>query len=260
MSAALREEIYRRYMTFFEVAERKRRWSVFDDIPWDALERGKSTPELALCAETFCGVEMYLPDYVSQGIEVGRVTFGEAWFMACWGYEESKHALVLREYLLRSGQRTQEQVDTFERQVLSRRWQRPFDTARRMVAYGALQELVTFMMYRKQRAQAEAAGDEVLSAIYRYVGADEAAHAGFYQDLLALYLDDDRAGALKDLHHVLTNFRMPADDLVPDYAQRVEQMRAAGVDRSVFLTEVVFPLLARLKLSRADLAEARALP
>ena len=37
-SSMLRDKIYRAYLEFFEVAERKRRWNMFDDIPWDALD------------------------------------------------------------------------------------------------------------------------------------------------------------------------------------------------------------------------------
>src|SRR5207302_854387 len=109
-SDAFREAVYREYMEFFEKAERNRRWSVFNDIPWDALSPEKNDEGAALLAETFLGVEMYLPDYVSKGINAVRETFGQAWFNANWGYEESKHGFALREYLVRSGQRTQEQM------------------------------------------------------------------------------------------------------------------------------------------------------
>jgi len=60
----LDEKLYREYMQFFEKAERERRRNVFDDIPWDRVNKSASE-ELALCAETFCSVEMYLPDYVA---------------------------------------------------------------------------------------------------------------------------------------------------------------------------------------------------
>ena len=53
---------------------------------------------------------MYLPDYVSQGINLLRQNFGAAWFAANWGYEESKHALTLRHWLIKSGHRTEDQM------------------------------------------------------------------------------------------------------------------------------------------------------
>ena len=47
-SPAIREEAYRTFLDFFEVAERKRRWNVFDDIPWDRLDTSKNTERTAL--------------------------------------------------------------------------------------------------------------------------------------------------------------------------------------------------------------------
>src|SRR5688572_5025615 len=113
-----RERVYRLYMEFFELAEKNRRWSVFDDVPWDQIDPTKTDEEAALNAETFVGVEMYLPDYVSSGINIVRDTFGQGWFQANWGYEESKHALVLREFLLRCGKRTKEQMFDYEKRIL----------------------------------------------------------------------------------------------------------------------------------------------
>src|SRR5258706_13940093 len=70
METKLAMLMYQEYTTFFQKSERERRWNPFDDIPWDKINKSASE-ELALCAETFCGVEMYLPDYVAGGINVG---------------------------------------------------------------------------------------------------------------------------------------------------------------------------------------------
>jgi acyl-[acyl-carrier-protein] desaturase len=252
------QQLYREYMDFFERAERKRRWSVFDDIPWAEWDPQWASPERALCAETFCGVEMYLPDYVANGLNVVHDSFGQAWFQANWGYEESKHALALREYLVRTQQRSGEDMESYARDILSRRWELPFEGARRMTAYGALQERTTWMIYRKQMAAAEVAGDVVLAAIYRYISRDEAAHATFYHRVLTLCLQEDRVGTLRDICAVVGAFKMPAADLVPDYAARVAVMRSYGIDRSVFLTEAFFPTLNRLGITRRELVAARA--
>ncbi len=132
LSAASSERIYREYMTFFEKAEKHRRWSVFDDVPWELAESCPRDVTLARCAETFIGVEMYLPDYVGKGINLMRDCFGRAWFLANWGYEESKHSLVLREYLRRTGQRTEAEIFAYEQQILAREWNLPFTTIRQM--------------------------------------------------------------------------------------------------------------------------------
>jgi acyl-[acyl-carrier-protein] desaturase len=252
------ETLYRKYMEFFATAERKRRWSVFDDIPWELVGRFEPDPDLALCAETFCAVESYLPDYVREGLNLVRSSFGQAWWHVNWGYEEAKHALALREYMVRTGQRTAAQMYEFERAVLSKQWRLPFDTPREMVCYGAMQEKTTWMIYRRQLETARAAGDELLAAIYRRISRDEAAHGGFYQDVLCILVGEDRRGLVRDLAHVLSNFTMPAYDLVPDYDDRVRVMRSVGIDRGAFLREVVLPILTRIGVTRRELADASA--
>lgn len=249
----LAEKVYREYMTFFEKAERTRRWNVFSDVPWDKLDGCPRDADLALCAETFCGVEMYLPDYVAQGMAAVRDTFGQSWFHANWAYEESKHALVLREYLVRSGQRTPEQFREFERTILGRRWNRPFDSNRRMTLYGAIQEMTTFVIYHKQERMARERGDELLASIYALIARDEIAHCRFYEKIAALLLEDDPDGVKQDLAFVFRNFSMPAYDLVPDYESRVRVMRSAGIDRGVFIKDVWLTILKRLGLTRHDL-------
>lgn len=249
----LAEKVYREYMTFFEKAERTRRWNVFTDLPWDKVDSCPRDPDLALCAETFCGVEMYLPDYVSRGMEAVRDTFGQAWFHANWAYEESKHALALREYLVRTGQRSEDQFREFEKTILARRWKAPFEGNRLMTIYGAIQEMTTFVIYNKQEKLARERGDQLLASIYAFIMRDEIAHCRFYEKITALMLEDDPEGVKADLAHVFRNFTMPAYDLVPDYESRVTVMRTAGIDRGVFIKEVWLTCLKRLGLTRHDL-------
>jgi acyl-[acyl-carrier protein] desaturase len=252
-SLALRERMYREYMTFFEKSERTRRWNVFNDVPWEKAETGPRDPDLALCAETFCGVEMYLPDYVGQGINVVRETFGQAWFQANWAYEESKHALVLREYLTRTGQRTSEQMLAFEETIFGKRWSKPFETCRQMTIYGAIQEMTTFVIYNKQERMARERGDELLASIYALIARDEIAHCRFYEKVTSVLLEEDPDGVKHDLAYVLRHFTMPAYDLVPSYDDRIRVMRTAGIDRGVFIKEVWLTILKRLGLTRHDL-------
>jgi acyl-[acyl-carrier-protein] desaturase len=240
-------------MTFFEKSERTRRWNVFSDIPWDKVESCPRDPDLALCAETFCGVEMYLPDYVAQGINLMRPTFGQAWFQANWGYEESKHSLALREYLMRTGQRTWQQIYDYEQAIFDKKWSKPFDTVRRMTIYGAIQEMTTFVIYNKQEKLAKARGDELLAAIYALIARDEIAHTRFYERVTALSLEEDPEGTKADMAFVFRHFTMPAYDLIPNYDDRVTVMRTAGIDRGVFMKEVWFTILKRLGLTRHDL-------
>jgi acyl-[acyl-carrier-protein] desaturase len=251
--SSLSERVYSRYMSFFDEAERTRRWNVFNDVPWDLVDKSPKDPVLAMCAETFCGVEMYLPDYVAQGINVVRDRFGQAWFSANWGYEESKHTLALREYLLRTGMRTPQQIQDYEKTILGKQWNKPFTSARQMTIYGIIQELTTFVIYKKHKRFAKEKGDELLAAIYARIARDEIAHSGFYGDVTQLELEEDPVGTKYDLAYVFKHFTMPAHDLVPDYENRIELMRSVGIDRGVFIREVWLPVLKRLGLSRHDL-------
>lgn len=254
--SGLEEKIFREYMTFFEKAERERRWNVFQDIPWDRVNRDASE-ELALCAETFCSVEMYLPDYVSNGINLVRSYFGQAWFQANWAYEESKHSLTLMQYLLRSGKRTEEQLTDLQHTILAKQWNLPFHTPRQMTFYGCVQEMATFVIYVKHRERAGVENDECLRTIYDYIARDEIAHCRFYQSVIKVLLEEDREGTLADMAHVFANFEMPGVGIVPDYDSRILKMREAGIDRNVFIQKVYMPILKYLGVSRHEMLAAQ---
>ena len=81
-SPALREKMYRAYLEFFEVAETKRRWNMFNDVPWEALDSSISGEQKAARIEVFCAEELYLPDYSAGGVELTRSMFGAAWFQS----------------------------------------------------------------------------------------------------------------------------------------------------------------------------------
>jgi len=244
--------MYRLYLDFLETAETKRRWSVFNDIPWDKLDSSRATETNAQRVELFCSEEMYLPDYSAKGLELTRTSFAAGWFQTCWAFEESKHGLAFREYLTRSGLRTEADFEALETSVFANTWQLPFSTARRMACYGALQEGATYAAYRVQKDLAREVGDRVLEAIFFYVGRDEAAHAGFYRAVIESELMDDRAGTIADLAHVFSKFKMPGDGLIPNYVQKLKST-GAGISPRIFLERVVLPLLNTLEISRDEL-------
>jgi acyl-[acyl-carrier-protein] desaturase len=251
-SAPLREKMYRLYLEFFEVAEGKRRWNMFDDIPWDKLDRAKNTERKAQCIETFCAEELYLPDYSSGGIALTRSMFGAAWFQACWSYEESKHGLVFREYLTRSGMRSEAEFAKFETAIFGKHWTLPFASSRQMACYGALQEAATYLAYKAQKDLAIIEGDQALEAIFTYVSRDEAAHAGFYRAVVELEMAEDRPGTLADLAYVVARFKMPGDGLISDYQERL-RTSGAGISTRTFLQHGLFPTLKTLGTSRTEL-------
>ena len=242
-------------MQFSEVAERKRNWKLFDDIPWEKLDSSRNTPERATCIETFCAEELYLPDYASHGSRMTRSVFGLAWFQARWSFEESRHGLVFREYLIRSGMRSEREVASLEDAIFAKSWTPPFPTIRQMACYGVLQEVATYLAYKTQKDKAESEGDAVLAAIFSVVSVDEAAHAGFYRQIVEIEMDNDRAATIADFAHVLANFRMPGDGLIADYRERLKA-GGGGISPRRFLEGVVMPTLRSLGISRSELRHA----
>lgn len=252
MSLSAREQRYRICLDFLETAETKRQWNIFNDIPWDKLDASKAAEDVVQRVEIFCAEEMYVPDYSSKGLDLSRSTFGTAWFQIRWAYEESNHGLALREYLTRSGLRSEQQFEALERQTFAGEWHLPFPTARQMSCYGALQEGATYTAYNIQKTRARDAGDEVLESIFFLLGRDEAAHAGFYRSLVQLELADDRDATIADLAHVLANFKMPGVGLIPNYLERLHSSGAA-LSARMFFQRVVWPLLTTLEISRHEL-------
>jgi acyl-[acyl-carrier-protein] desaturase len=248
------ERMYRAYMEFFEIAEKKRRWNIWDDIPWEKLNPALNDEADAVRVETYCGVELYVPDYTAHGFNMSRSIFGQAWFAANWGYEESKHALAFREYLVRSGLRTPEQYMDYEHQILSKVWISPAQSMRQTSLYGAFQEIATYLIYHQQYQKALREGNEVLARIVQLTGRDEAAHCGFYRKLVAFEMADDPQGTLEDLAHIMHNFQMPGALLIPDYEKRV-QIEGVGLTRQQFMAHAILPTLRAFGTTRSELVQ-----
>src|SRR5579884_3157021 len=101
-SKIIEDTIVKAYMRFFEIAEERRRWNLFKDIPGEQVNP-QASEMLGDFVEQFCGVELYLPDYTAKITKMIRRSRGRGWFMMNWGYEESKHSLTLERWLIASG-------------------------------------------------------------------------------------------------------------------------------------------------------------
>jgi acyl-[acyl-carrier-protein] desaturase len=253
LSAALREGLYRHFMTWSEHSERTRSWSVFHDIPWSDAASAPRDAEIALSAETFFGVEMFLPDYLAQGASLWRDDLGQALYAASWGAEEARHSIALREYLLRTDQRSLDEVHRFEHVLTQHRWTLPFAEPRRMVIYGALQELTTFVNYTRHARHAADRGHELLAGIYRLIARDEIAHCRFQERVIELMLAEDERGTLADLGHVFHHFAMPMESVLDDAAHRREVFLQAGITRTTFVRDVWLTMLKRLGIERQSI-------
>jgi acyl-[acyl-carrier-protein] desaturase len=251
----LEAQFWRLYRDFFDRAERKRRWSIADDIPWDQCNPHLD-PAIAHVVESFCAIELYLPDYTSKILPVVRPSKGRVWFYANWGYEESKHSLALADWLQRSGQRSDEQMADLERSVFEREWNLPQNSHLGMLIYAMVQELATGLNYRNLRRRcAERGGDPALERLLRFVTVDELAHYDFFRRCVAIYLEHDRAATLEHLRGVMNAFTMPAiHDLLGESRQRVARIKELGIfDEDIYYREVYVPLLEGLGVDRSEM-------
>ncbi len=250
----LEKQFWRMYREFLARAERKRRWSLCDDIPWDQCNPGRN-PAIADLVESFTAVELYLPDYTSKILPVVRSSRGHAWFYANWGYEESKHSLALGDWLLRSGHRTEEQMADLEGMVFQREWNLPHDSRLGMLVYAMTQELATFLSYRNVRRHAERGdGDPALVRLLTFVAVDEAAHYDFFRRCVAVHLEHDREATLEQMRRVMNNFAMPAIADLADSRRRLAAINEMEImNQDVYYREVYLPILEVLGVSRAEM-------
>jgi acyl-[acyl-carrier protein] desaturase len=242
------------YRNYFDLAEKKRRWNIRLDIPWDQCNP-RVDPAIADVVQTFCSVELYLPDYLSKQLPQVRANHGRAWMLANWGYEESKHSMVLAEWLVRSGHRTEEQLADLDGVLFAAEYELPHDNGRAMVCYAMVQELATWLHYKNLRAVVVGQqNDPALCQALKLVAIDECAHADFFKKLVKIYLEDDRPGTLEQLRRVLNTFKMPATHLMADGRRREEAVRALRIfDYDIFHYQVIEPLLADLQVQRSEL-------
>ena len=254
-TAQIEEIFFESFLRYFRTSEEKRRWNMWRDIPWE--KTSPNTTEItASIVESFSAVEMFLPDYTSKIMQLIRRSRGRAWFQANWGYEESRHSMVLEEWLLRSGKRSIEQIRDFEDSLLGEEWQLPFDTPRQMIIYTMTQELATGLNYTNLRRRAESEGDEALARTLRWVSADESAHYNFFRKGVKAYLALEPEETVTDLKFVFDNFAMPAHALIPEWEERGKAIEEAGIyGPKMYLAKIRRPVLEDLGISRQQLKQ-----
>ena len=250
IQARMDEFFYRELLKYLKLAEEKRRWNVFKDIPW-AESNPETSDTLAHCVETFCAVELYLPDFTSKLLTMIRRSRGRAWFHINWGYEESKHSLALESWLLASGHRTEEQRKQLEEELFDAEWELPFDHPRQMMCYTMIQELATFWNYRNLEKMAAAEKDWALVTALRVISVDERVHYNFYRNAVKEWMKMDDAGTVDDLKYVFDNFIMPGRAQIPNYEESARILAKTGIyGPREYVKLVKNPILEDLGLSK----------
>jgi acyl-[acyl-carrier-protein] desaturase len=252
--AALEPALWQLYRHFFDQAERRRRWSIERDIPWNECNRGLDLV-IADVVESFCAVELYLPDYLAHAMPWSRPSRARTWFYANWSYEESKHSLALHDWLLKSGMRSEEHMADLEGQIYLHPWQLPHDNVVAMLTYAMVQERATSLNYRNLRRRVrDRGGDPTLERLLRLLAVDEQTHYSFFLGGVRLYLAHDRAATLEQLRRVMHDFVMPAIYGLADGRQRVARINELAIfNEEVYVREVYLPILQDLGVKRPEM-------
>lgn len=254
MPKELETALWRLFRDFFKKAEKKRRWSLAEDIPWGQCNRNLD-PAIADVVESFCAVELFLPDYITKFLGLNKKSRGRAWFLANWGYEELKHSMALGDWLLHSGQRSEEQMADLQGQVQEREWNLPIDSASGMMVYAMTQELATWLNYRNLRRRVqEKGGDPALEQLLMFIAVDERAHHSFFIDCVQLFLQHDRKTTLDQMRRVMDYFNMPAIYELADSRQRVARIKELEIfTEALYYEDVYQPILSGLGVTRAEM-------
>lgn len=250
----LEPAMWRLFRNFFEMSERRRRWSIEKDIPWTQCNKNLD-PALADVVESFCAVELYLPDYLVNAMPWSRPSRARTWFYANWGYEEAKHSIALHDWLLRSGHRNEEWLTDLEGKIYEHPWQMPHDNVPAMLAYAMVQERATALNYRNLRRRVqEDGGDPALEKLLMLLAVDEQTHHSFFMGTVRLFLDLDRDSTIEQLRDVMNHFAMPAIHSLADGRQRIAHIREMKIfDDEAYLLEVYYPILKELGVERSEM-------
>jgi acyl-[acyl-carrier-protein] desaturase len=245
-------------------------WNPHDYIPWSdgknfyALGGKEWSPEeskLSEVAQTAMVqnllTEDNLPAYHRE-IAMNFTMDGPwGWWVNRWTAEENRHGIALRDYLLVTRAIDPVELETLRVEQVTRGFspgqnqqgdmfaESIFDS----VIYVTFQELATRVSHRNTgKACEETVADQLLGRI----SADENLHMIFYRDVSAAGLDAAPNQAMKSLHRVLRNFKMPGYT-VPEFRRKAVIIAVGGVyDPRIHLDDVVMPVLKKWRIFERD--------
>ncbi len=174
-----------------------------------------------------------------------------------WTAEENRHGIALRDYLLVTRAIDPVELEITRMEQVTRGFspgqnqqgdlfaEKLFDS----VMYVSFQELATRVSHRNT---GRACNDPVADQLLQRVSADENLHMIFYRDVSGAGLDMAPNQAMKSLHRVLRNFKMPGFT-VPEFRRKAVIIAVGGVyDPRIHLEDVVMPVLKKWRIFERD--------
>ena len=241
-------------------------WNPHDYIPWSdgknyyALGGKDWDPEQSKLSEVAQTAmlqnlltEDNLPSYHREIAMNFSMDGPWGWWVNRWTAEENRHGIALRDYLIVTRAIDPVELEQLRVEQVTRGFspgQGPqgemfaeslFDS----VIYVTFQELATRVSHRNTgRACDETVADQLLQR----VSADENLHMIFYRDVSAAGIDIAPNQAMKSLHRVLRNFKMPGYT-VPEFRRKAVIIAVGGVyDPRIHLDDVVMPVLKKWRI------------
>jgi acyl-[acyl-carrier-protein] desaturase len=245
-------------------------WSPHDYIPWSegknyyALGGQDWDPDQAKLSEVArvamvqnLLTEDNLPSYHREIAMNFSMDGPWGYWVNRWTAEENRHGIAIRDYLvvtrncdpveleeLRVEQMTRgfspgqnQQGDLFAEGV--------FDS----VMYVSSQELATRVSHRNT---GKACNDPVAEQLLARISNDENLHMIFYRDISEAGFEIAPNQAMRSLHRVLRNFKMPGYT-VPEFRRKAVIIAVGGVyDPRIHLDDVVMPVLKKWRIFERD--------
>jgi acyl-[acyl-carrier-protein] desaturase len=241
-------------------------WNPHDYIPWSdgknfyALGGEDWDPEQSKLSEVAQTAmlqnlltEDNLPSYHREIAMNFSMDGPWGWWVNRWTAEENRHGIALRDYLVVTRAIDPVELEQLRVEQVTRGFspgQGPqgemfaeslFDS----VIYVTFQELATRVSHRNTgKACKETVADQLLQR----VSADENLHMIFYRDVSAAGFNIAPDQAMKSLHRVLRNFKMPGYT-VPEFRRKAVIIAVGGVyDPRIHLDDVVMPVLKKWRI------------
>jgi acyl-[acyl-carrier-protein] desaturase len=170
-----------------------------------------------------------------------------------WTAEENRHGIALRDYLMVTRAVDPVELERLRIEVVTRGFSPGQNTqgdsfaesVTDSVIYVSFQELATRISHRNT---GKACNDPLADQLLAKISADENLHMIFYRDITAAAFDLAPNQAMRSLHMVLRNFRMPGFS-VPEFRRKAVIIAVGGVyDIGIHLNEVVLPVLKKWRI------------
>ncbi len=241
-------------------------WNPHDYIPWSdgknyyALggqdwEPGQS--QLSEVAQVAMVQNLLTEDNLPSYHREIAMNFGMdgAWgqWVNRWTAEENRHGIALRDYLVVTRAVDPVALETLRVEQVTRGFspgqnqqgdlfaESLFDS----VIYVSFQELATRVSHRNT---GKACNEPIADQLLQRVSGDENLHMIFYRDVTEAGLEIAPNQAMKSLHRVLRNFKMPGFT-VPEFRRKAVIIAVGGVyDPRIHLDDVVMPVLKKWRI------------